>query len=119
MKKFTLIFCYVASALVALVALVFTVLEATLLITLDFTLYENQFVALVQLLLRLLMAASAFALGILSLAKRKKSFLPHSLCLLASSVVMIPFVINHIGIYLAAISALFLISQLLSSKMQG
>lgn len=119
MKKFTLILRYASSSLVALVALVFTVLEATLLVTLDFTLYENHLLAIVQLILRLLIASSALTIGILSIVKGTQSFLPHSLCLLASSAVMIPFVSNNFGIYFTAISALFLISQLLFSKMRN
>ena len=118
MKKCSIVFRYTSGALVVLVALVFTVLEATLLVTMDFTLYENQFIALVQLLLRLLIAASALTLGIWSLVKGKRSFLPHSGCLLVSSAVMIPFVSNHIGICFTAVSALFLLSQLLFSRMQ-
>ena len=118
MKKFCLIFRYTASSLVALVALVFTVLEATLLVTLDFTLYEDQLIALLQLVLRLLMASSALTLGVLSLVKRAHSFLPHSLCLLASSVVMIPFVSNRFGIYFTVLSVLFLLSQLLFSRLR-
>ena len=119
MKKFSLILRYASSSLVALVALIFTVLEATLLATLDFTLSENQFTAFIQLILRLVIAASALALGLLSIIKTKKSFLPHSLCLLASSAAMIPFASNHIAIYFTAVSALFLLSQLLWSKMQS
>ena len=116
MKKFSLVFRCAASVLVLLVALVFTVLEATLLVTLDFALYENQVLAFVQLVLRFFIASSALALGIFSLVKRKKSFLPYSICLLASSAIMIPFMSNGIGIYLTAVSALFLISQILSYK---
>ena len=118
MKTFSLIFRYVASSLAALVALVFTVLETTLLVTLDFTLYENPLVALLQLVLRLLLASSALTLGILSLVKRTRSFLPHGLCLLASSVVMIPFVSNRFGIYFTVLSVLFLLSQLLFSRLR-
>ena len=116
MKKFSRIFRCASGALVSLVALVFTVLEATLLVTLDFTLYENPAIALVQLLLRLLIASSALVLGILSLVRRTRSFLPHSLCLLASTAVMIPFVINHVGLCFAAVSALFFLSHLLALK---
>ena len=119
MKKFSIVLRYVSSSLVTLVALAFTVLEATLLVTLDFTLYENQFLAFVQLLLRFLIALCALALGIFSLVKRARSFFPHSLCLLASSAVMIFFVSNSVGIYFTAVSALFAFSQLLFSKMRA
>lgn len=116
MKNFNAIFRFVTSTLVALVALVFTVLESTLLITLDFTLYENQLVALVQLILRFLLSSSALTLGIFSLIKPQQSFLPHGICLLISSAVMIPFVSNNIAIYFTAVSALFTLSQLITLK---
>ena len=116
MKKLSFALRVISCSLVALVALVFLVLEATLLVTLDFTLYENQLIALVQLILRFLIASSALTLGIFSLVKRKQSFLPYSICLLVSSVIMIPFMSNGIGIYLTAVSALFLASQVLSYK---
>ena len=118
MKKLSLALRCVTSSLVALVAFVFTVLEATLLVTLDFVLYENQFLAFIQLILRLLIASGALALGIFALVKRTKSFLPYSLCLLASSLVMIPLVSNSFGVYFTAISALFLLSELLFLKAQ-
>ena len=119
MKKFSIVLRYISSSLVALVALAFTVLEATLLVTLDFTLYENQFTAFIQLFLKFLIASSALALGVFSLIKRARSFLPHSLCLLASTLVMIFFASNSIGIYFTAVAALFALSQLLSSKAQA
>ena len=118
MKRFSLVFRYTASSLAALAALVFTVLEATLLVTLDFTLYENPLVALLQLVLRLLLASSALTVGILSIVKRTRSFSPHGLCLFGASVVMIPFVSNHFGLYFAAVSALFLLSQVLFSRLR-
>ena len=119
MKKFNTILRYISSSLVVLVGLVFTVLETTLLVTLDFTLYEDQFLAFVQLILRLAISSSALALGILSLIKRTRSFVPHSLCLFISSAVMIPFVSNNFGIYFTLVSALFVLSQILFSKMHS
>ena len=119
MKKFSTILRYTSSALVALVALVFTVLEATLLITLDFTLYENQFIALIQIILRFTIALIALTIGILAIVKREQSFLLSGICLTASSMIMIFFISNGIGICLFAVSAIFLLSQLLFSKMQN
>lgn len=118
MKKFSFILRVISSALVILLALVFTVLEVTLLVTLDFALYENGLLAFVQLFLKLLIAATAGALGVLSLLKPMRAFLSESICLLAASAVMIPFMINSIGIYVTAVSALFMLSQLLSFKIQ-
>ena len=119
MKKLSIVLRCASSSLVVIVALAFTVLEATLLITLDFVLYENQIVALVQFILRLLISSSALTLGILSLVKITRSFLPHSICLLISSVSMIPFVSNNIAGYFTAVAMLFMLSELLFSRMQG
>lgn len=116
MKKLIFTLRTVSGTLLALVALVFAVIEATLLVTLDFALYENQFIAFIQLALRLILALAALALGILSLAKLKRSFLFEGICLVASTVIMIPFVSNNFGIYFSAVAALFLISHLLFHK---
>ncbi|MBO5867066.1 MAG: hypothetical protein J6Q55_03345 [Clostridia bacterium] len=116
MKKLSLVLRCVASVVVCLVALVFAFLEATHIVTLDFTLYENQFIAFVQLVLRFGIALSAGVLGVFSLVKRNKSFLPHSLCLLASSAVLIPFASNNVGLYITAVSAFFALTQLLFAK---
>ena len=116
MKKFSMVFRLISGALVSLVALVFAVLEATLLVTLDFCLYENELIALMQLILRLLIALLALTLGIVSIVKNKRSFLPESLCLLAATAVMIPFVSNNFGLYFTAGAAVFALSQLIFSK---
>ena len=116
MKKLSFALRLLSGILVSLVAFVFVVLEATLLVTLDFFLYENEFVALVQLIARLVVALSALTLGIFSIVKSKRSFLPEGSCLLASSVVMIFFVSNNFGVYFTIISALFVISHFLFQK---
>ena len=111
MKKLSRTFCVLSDALVVLVALVFTVLEATLLVTLDFQLYEDELVALLQLVLKLVIAIAAVALGISSLLKKDRAFFPESIGLLVASVVMIPFISNCFGIYIAAVSACFALSH--------
>ena len=105
MRKFGRVFRLITGSLVSLVALVFAVLEATLLVTLDFTLYENEDIAFVQLLMRLLV------IGVRSTTKSTRSFLQEGIFLLVASAVMIPFVSNGFGIYFTIISALFLLSQ--------
>ena len=119
MRKFSLVLRIVSGALVSLVAFVFAVLEATLLVTLDFALYENQFIAFIQLALRIILALASLAIGILSLVKSKRSFLREGICLTASTAVMIPFVSNNFGIYFTLVSALFVLSQILFSKMHS
>lgn len=116
MKTLSLVLRVLSGALVALVALVFTVLEGTLLVTLDFALYENQAVALIQLVLKLLIALIALAIGVLSLVKRSRSFFFEGICLLLGSAVMIPFVSNHFGLCFTAVSAFFMLSHWLCRK---
>ena len=116
MKVFNLIFRITTGVLVALVALVFTVLEGTLLVTLDFILYENELLALLQLVLRLVLSLSALTLGITSIVKSKRSFFYEGLCLIAVSALMIPLVSNGFGIYFTIIATLFATSHLIYSK---
>ena len=116
MFRLSLVLRIVSGALVALVAFVFAVLEVTLLVTLDFTLYENQFIAFIQLALRIILALAALALGVLSLAKPGRSFLREGICLTASTAVMIPFISNNVGLYFTAVAALFALSHLLFDK---
>ena len=116
MRKLSLALRIVSGALVSLVAFVFAVLEVTLLVTLDFALYENRFIAFIQLALRIILALAALALGVLSFVKHKRSFLREGICLTASTAVMIPFVSNNVGLYFTAVAALFLIAHLLFHK---
>ena len=116
MRKLSLVLRITSGVLVALVAFVFAVLEVTLLVTLDFALYENQFIAFIQLALRIALALAALTLGVLSLVKPGRSFLREGICLLASTAVMIPFVSNNVGLYFTAVAALFALSHLLFDK---
>ena len=116
MKTLSLVLRTLAGALVALVALVFVVIEGTMLVTLDFVLFENEIMALVQLVLKLLIALIALAIGVLSLVKRSRSFFFEGICLLLGSAVMIPFVSNHFGLYFTAVSAFFMLSHWLCRK---
>ena len=116
MRKLSFVLRIISGALVSLVAFVFAVLEVTLLVTLDFSLYENRFIAFIQLALRIILALAALALGVLSLVKPGRSFLREGICLLASTAVMIPFVSNNVGLYFTAVATLFLIAHLLFHK---
>lgn len=115
MKKLSVALRLISGILVAVVAVVFVILEATLLVTLDFKLYENQTLAFIQIILRLVIAAYALALGVLSIIKSKRSFLWEGICLLAASLVMIFFASNNVGVYFTILSLMFVISHLLFS----
>ena len=119
MKRFSRIFRVISAALVMLVAFVFTVLESTLFVTLDFLLYENELVAAIQLLFKLSVSIGAFAIGLLAIVKKSRSFFAEGSCILLSSVVMTPFVCNNFGWYFIAVSAVFLVSDFVWLKSAG
>ena len=119
MKVFSFILRVTLGLLVSLLALVFVVFEGALLVTFDFNLYENELLALLQTVLKLLAAISAFTLGILSIVKGKRSFLAESICLFASTAVLIPFMSNNIGLYIAAVAALFALANLFYAGVRG
>lgn len=113
MKKFCRIYPAVSAGLVMLVSLVFVVLEGTLLFTGDFLLYEWQLLAFLQRILRFLLPAAAFAVGLLFFLKRQRSFLPESLTILLCTAAAAPFIGNSVGFVFIAIAALFIIGCLL------
>ena len=112
MKILSTVLRSVFALVVIIVALAFAAIEVSLLLTLDFTLFENEALALVQLILKLAIALSALMLGLFALIKTKRSFLTESICLLLSSAVMIPFISNGIGIYIAIVAVLFMLTNL-------
>lgn len=104
----------VSGVLVALLALVFLIIEGTLLVTLDFLLFENKIVALMQLVFRLLVAGGALALALLSLIKHSRIFALEGICLCSAMLVMAPFLTNGFGLIFIGVSALFALAHLVS-----
>ena len=94
-------------AVTVAVSLVFVVIEGTLLLTGDFLLYASPAVAFLQLCLRLAIPATAFAVSLLSLCKRQRSFFFESLCLLIATAAIAPFLSNRIGIGVLLLATLF------------
>lgn len=116
MKTLGRILRVVSGALVALLSLVFLIIEVTLFATLDFALFENELIAFMQLTFRLILALGAFAMALLSIIKRSRIFAAESICLLAAMLVMAPFVTNNFGPVFVGVSALFSLSHLISLK---
>lgn len=112
MKILSTVLRSVFALVVIILALAFSAIEVSLLLTLDFTLFENEALALVQLILKLAIALFALVLGLFALIKTKRSFLTESICLLLSSAVMIPFISNGIGIYIDIVAVLFMLTNL-------
>ena len=112
MKILSTVLRSVFALVVIILALAFAAIEVSLLLTLDFTLFENEALALVQLILKLAIALSSLVLGLFALIKTKRSFLTESICLLLSSAVMIPFISNGIGIYIAIVAVFFMLTNL-------
>ena len=111
MKTFGLILRIFASVLVTIVALAVCIVETTMLVTLDFMLYEHEVLAFVQIFLRLSIAACALVIAVWSIVQKSRSFLWESIAIFVACAVMIPFVSNLFGIYFTALAALFAIAH--------
>lgn len=116
MKTFGLILRIFFSVLVAIVGLAFAVVEATMLVTLDFMLYEHEFLAFLQIVLRFSIAAYALVIAVWSIVKPSRSFVWESIALFVACAVMIPFASNMFGVYFAALSVLFAIAHVIHHR---
>lgn len=116
MKKLLFILRLFSAGIVALLALVFIVIEGTLLVSLDFTLYENVFLAFLQLFLKLLVGIFIFLLGLFSILKKKHPFVWEGLALFWASFAASFFITNGIGLYFVIVAAFFLLSHLLFQR---
>ena len=113
MKKLSIILRTAVSVIVAIIALAMMIIEAILLFTGDFLLFEGAFLAFVQILLRLLVAGSAFATALFAIIKLKRRFLFEAMCLLGATAAMLPFITNGFGLYFLLLAAVFASSCLL------
>ena len=111
MKTFSLVLRVLSGILIMLIALVFTVIEAILIVTLDFALFENEFLSLLQLIFKLLLGASVFTMGLLSIIKNSRAFLWESVALLLSTIAMAPFLSNNFSLYFMLLSAFFALTH--------
>ena len=113
MKKLSRILNIFASALVMIVGVAFVFVEGCLILTGDFLLFESPVVAFMQMMLRLLLAAGAFVLGLFVIIKKDRDFLFESLAALACTFLMALFLTNGFGLYFILLAGLFALTNLL------
>ena len=116
MKSLARILNIVTSALVCIIGLAFVFIEGCLIFTGDFLLFENEFVAFLQMFLRLLLAVGAILLGVFTIVKKKRSFLPESLLALLCVCIMSHFLTNGFGMYFILLAMLHAVTQLFYSR---
>lgn len=116
MKTLTRILNIVTSAFVMLIGAVFVFIEGYLLFSGDFLLFESQALAFIQMLLRLILGAGAFLLGLFTVIKRDRSLLPESIAALLACGFMYPFLSNGFGLYFILLAAAHSLTSLLYSK---
>lgn len=119
MKKAATILFIIASSLVALVALAFTVIEGRLVLSFDWSLHENEFVAFLQYLARLGISVLCLITSVGSIVYHgRKTFIFEGVVLASVAVATLIFASNNFGIYFMILGALYLGSALFHSYAQ-
>ena len=109
MKKLSNVLLIIISALIALVALVFTILEARLVLSFDWALHEHEFLGFIQYLARLGLSLVALVITVCSIAYRKEiTFVFESAALFSIAAGTLFFATNGFGIYFTILAALHL-----------
>lgn len=113
MKKTATILFIIASSLVALVAIAFTIIEGRLVLSFDWSLHENEFVAFLQYLARLGISVLCLITGVGSIVyHHKKTFVFEGSVLVAIAVATLIFASNSFGIYFMILGSLYLGSSI-------
>lgn len=112
MKTLSRILNIFSSSLMMIVGVAFVFVEGCLIFTGDFLLFEFPAVAFIQMLLRLLLAAGTFTLGLFVIIKKDRDFLPESLAALACSFLLATFATNGFGLYFILLAGSFVLTNL-------
>lgn len=116
MKKITNALFYLVTSIILLLSFVMIIVETRLLISTDFMLSENVFIGFIKYLLRLIISISFFLVMIIELIKSHKrfEFIKQYLyfiewMLFVSSVVVLVYGTNYIGILTFTLSSIFIL----------
>lgn len=116
MKKITNALFYLVTSIILLLSFVMIIVETRLLISTDFMLSENVFIGFIKYLLRLIISISFFLVMIIELIKSLKrfEFIKQYLyfiewMLFVSSVVVLVYGTNYIGILTFTLSSIFIL----------
>ncbi len=109
MKKAATILFIIASSLVALVALVFIIIEGRLVLSFDWSLHEHEFLGFLQYLARLGISLLCLITGVCSIVYQgRKTFVFEGVVLTSIAVATLIFASNSFGIYFIILAALYL-----------
>ena len=113
MKKFSSVLLIIFSAVIALVSLIFVIIEGRLVLSIDWTLHEHELLGFLQYLARLGIAGLCLATSISSIAYRnRKSFVFEGFVFLAAAVTISLFASNGFGLYFTIAAAIYLASAI-------
>ena len=119
MKKFIKILTCIFSIITMILSVVFIVIEGRLVFSLEWIIYDNPFNGLIRYLFRLIIALFIFIKSILEIVHLNKNkeylFFMNLLCVL-SSVIIVFFASNYIGVIMIILSIVLLILQILKIK---
>ena len=125
MRKFLSVSKVIVSCLIMILSLAFIFIEARLILSGDFNIYDYAFNGFIRYLFRLLLAILFFVVSLFEIIniKRKderiKEYLMYgSLALVISSLVIIMFSTNYVGIILLSLSSLLLLNKYLLIKVK-
>ena len=123
MKRASSVIFIIMSGLVALVAGLFVIIEGRLLLSFDWTLHEQEFLAFIQYLAKLALAIYTFSVAANSIRYREqKDFIFEGISLVAIAVGLAIYATNGFGVYFIILSALYLAScifMFVASKKDG
>jgi hypothetical protein len=111
MKKFSNVLLIIFSLIIALVSLVFVIIEGRLILSFDWTLHEHEFLGFLQYLARLGIAALCLATSISSVVyHNRKSFVFEGIVFLVTALVLSIFATNGFGLYFTIAAVVYLAS---------
>ena len=109
MKRASSVIFIIASGLVALVSGLFVIIEGRLLLSFDWTLHEQEFLAFIQYLAKLALAIYTFSVAVNSIRYREqKDFIFEGISLAAIAVGLTIYATNGFGIYFTILALLYL-----------
>ncbi len=117
MKKLSTVLLVFISVIIALVSLAFAVIEARLVFSFDWSVYEHEFLGFIQHLARLGVALLCLAVSVSSIKSiNEKTFIFEGVTLLAVAISVSVHAVNGIGLYMMIAAALYLVFASLHGK---
>lgn len=111
MKKIRLLLHNVVCVLFMLSSLVFVTVGGWQLFSGDWTLFENDSLALAQIVAKIVLSTYCFAISLRALLRRKQSCLWTGVQLFGVALAAAPFVSNHLGYLFVLLAVLFLLLE--------